>query len=66
MARLLEITYCRSAIGRPPNQRRTIAALGLTKLHDTVRRPDNESVRGMVNTVSHLVTWREAEESETA
>lgn len=66
MARVLEITYRRSAIGRPPNQRRTIAALGLSKLHDTVHRPDNESVRGMVNTVSHLITWREVEEEEIA
>lgn len=66
MARVLEITYLRSAIGRPPNQRRTIAALGLSKLHGTVRRPDNPSVRGMVDTVSHLVDWREIEEGETA
>ena len=41
MARLLEITYTRSAIGRLPNQRRTIEALGLRKLHDQVQHEDN-------------------------
>ncbi len=66
MARVLEITYRRSAIGRPPTQRRTIEALGLHKLHDTVRRPDSPSIRGMVDRVSHLVVWREIEEGETA
>lgn len=65
MARVLEITYRRSAIGRPPSQRRTIAALGLHKLHETVRRPDTPSIRGMVDSVSHLVAWRELEEGET-
>ncbi|MDQ2743157.1 MAG: 50S ribosomal protein L30, partial [Chloroflexota bacterium] len=61
----LEITYTRSSIGRLPKQRRTIAALGLRKLHDSVRQPDNPSIRGMVESVQHLVTWREIAEGET-
>lgn len=64
MPRQLEITYTRSAIGRQPNQRRTLEALGLRKLNDTVRRPDNASVRGMIHTIQHLLTWREIEEGE--
>jgi len=64
MARLLEITYSRSAIGRLPNQRRTIEALGLHKLNDRVRHQDNATIRGMINTVHHLVTWQEVEEDE--
>jgi large subunit ribosomal protein L30 len=66
MPRRLEITYSRSAIGRSERQKRTLAALGLSKLHQTVLRPDNESVRGMVASIKHLLTWREVEEGEEA
>ncbi|HZU12023.1 MAG TPA: 50S ribosomal protein L30 [Chloroflexota bacterium] len=62
MPRQLEITYTRSAIGRSERQRRTLEALGLRKLNQTVRRPDNESTRGMVHRIQHLLTWREVEE----
>jgi large subunit ribosomal protein L30 len=62
MARQIEITYTRSAIGRSGRQRRTLEALGLRKLQQSVRRPDNPTTRGMVDSVSHLVTWREVEE----
>lgn len=61
----LEITYTRSAIGRTQRQRRTLEALGLHRLHDTVRHKDQETIRGMINKVAHLVTWREIEEGET-
>ncbi len=54
MARL-QITWKKSAIGRPQRQRRTIEALGLRKLHQTVEHEDTPQIRGMVNTVSHLV-----------
>jgi large subunit ribosomal protein L30 len=62
MAKQLEITYTRSAIGRPGRQRRTLEALGLRRLHQTVLKPDNATTRGMVDSVSHLITWREVEE----
>ena len=58
----LEITYRRSSVGRSDRQKRTIRALGLTKLHQTVLHPDNASVRGMIDSVQHLVSWREVEE----
>ena len=64
MARLLEVTYARSAIGRSPNQRRTVEALGLRKLQDRVRHEDTPTIRGMIDTVRHLVTWREIEQGE--
>ncbi|GAC1406323.1 MAG: 50S ribosomal protein L30 [Chloroflexota bacterium] len=63
MTQLLEIQYTRSAIGRNPQQRRTVEALGLRKLQDTVRHADNPTIRGMVHSVKHLVTCREIEES---
>ena len=62
MATLLEITYTRSAIGRSDRQRRTIEALGLKRLHHTVRQEDNASIRGMIKSVQHLLTWREVED----
>ena len=57
--RTLRITLVRSTIGRPADQGRTIKSLGLRKLNSTVERPDNPSIRGMVNKISHLVKVEE-------
>ncbi len=51
----IKITWVRSTIGRPQNQRRIIASLGLHRLHHTVVHQDSPTIRGMVNKVSHLV-----------
>jgi large subunit ribosomal protein L30 len=61
MAKKLEITLKRSTIGRKPDQRKTVEALGLRKLHQTVVHQDNDAIRGMVNKVSHLVEVKEVE-----
>lgn len=55
MADKLVITWRKSAIGYRENQKRTIQALGLKRLGHTVEQPDNRAVRGMINTVRHLV-----------
>ena len=55
----LKITLKRSIIGRPQNQSDTVKALGLTKLNSTVVKPANDAIKGMVNTVSHLVDVEE-------
>ena len=52
---VLRITLKKSGIGNREFQKRTIRALGLRRLNQTVERPDNESIRGMVQTVQHLV-----------
>lgn len=52
---MLKITLKKSLIGFPEVQRRTAAALGLTKLQKTVLRPDNGAVRGMVFKLKHVV-----------
>ena len=52
----LRITYTKSAIGYPKNQKATVVALGLKKLNQTVEHVDNPQIRGMVHTVQHLVT----------
>ncbi len=58
--KMLRVTYSKSAIGYNKEQKRTIAALGLRKLRQTVERPDTPAVRGMIARVSHLVTVEEA------
>lgn len=55
----LRITLVRSTIGKPGVQGRTVQALGLRKLNSTVVRPDNPSIRGMVNSINHLVKVEE-------
>jgi large subunit ribosomal protein L30 len=56
---MLRITLVRSTIGRPRDQGRTVESLGLRKLHATVERPDNPSIRGMVSKIRHLVQVEE-------
>jgi large subunit ribosomal protein L30 len=51
----LKITLRRSLIGCTQEQRRTARSLGLRKIRQSVRRPDNDSVRGMVRALAHLV-----------
>ncbi|KOP79693.1 50S ribosomal protein L30 [Lysinibacillus sp. FJAT-14745] len=59
MANKLEITLTKSVIGSKPAQRKTIEALGLRKLHQTVEKADNAATRGMIDVVAHLVTVKE-------
>ena len=59
MANKLEITLTKSVIGSKPAQRKTIEALGLKKINQTVAHEDNVAIRGMINVVSHLVTVNE-------
>lgn len=57
--RRLRITWVKSAIGRSKRQKQTIRALGLRRLNQTVERPDTHDIRGMINSVSHLVAVEE-------
>ncbi|MFQ5879809.1 MAG: 50S ribosomal protein L30 [Dehalococcoidia bacterium] len=61
MARL-RITWKKSAIGYRRDQRRTIWALGLSRLGQTVEHGDSASVRGMIGKVKHLVAVERVEE----
>ncbi len=56
----LRITQVRSAIACPADQKATVRALGLKRLHHTVEKVDNPAVRGMITKVSHLVKVEEA------
>ncbi len=60
MAKTVMITLVKSPIGRLPKQRATLKALGLTKMHKSVEKVNNEFIQGMINTVSHLVKVEES------
>ena len=54
-AKKIRLQYYRSAISTPVKHKLVIKGLGFTRLNQVVERVDNESVRGMVKTVPHLV-----------
>ena len=59
MAEKLKITLVKSTIGAVPKHKKTVEAMGLTKLHKTVELPDNAAVRGQIQQVRHLVKVEE-------
>jgi large subunit ribosomal protein L30 len=56
----LKITWTKSTIGYPQDQRRTIKALGLNRLNQSVVHNDCGAVRGMILKVRHLLKVEEA------
>lgn len=56
---MLKVTLVKSTICCPQDQKDTVKALGLRKLHATVMKPDNAAVRGQIFKVKHLVTVEE-------
>ena len=60
MADTIKVTLVKSPIGAVPKHKKTVAAMGLTKMHKTVEMPDNDAVRGMIWHVRHLVKVEEA------
>ncbi|HLY34100.1 MAG TPA: 50S ribosomal protein L30 [Jatrophihabitantaceae bacterium] len=57
----LKITQTKSGIGKKQNQRETLRTLGLKRVHDVVVKEDRPEIRGMVKTVTHLVSVEEVE-----
>lgn len=55
----LKLTQVKSQIGRKYDQDRTLKALGLGRIGKTKELPDNESVRGMIFKVKHLIEVEE-------
>jgi large subunit ribosomal protein L30 len=62
----LRITYAKSAIGYSKQQKDTIRSLGLRKLNSVVVKDDNESIRGMIFKVQHLVKIEEVPDDSVA
>jgi large subunit ribosomal protein L30 len=55
----LRITLKKSTIKAKADQKATVAALGLRKIGQTVEQKDNPQIRGMIEKVSHLVSFEE-------
>lgn len=58
MARV-RVTLTKSLIGRKPDQKATVAALGLKKLGSTVEHEATPQIRGMINKVDFMVKVEE-------
>lgn len=55
----IRVTQVRSKIGRPERQKRTLEALGLRKMNQSIEHEATPQILGMVNAVSHLVKVEE-------
>ena len=62
MAGMVKVTLVKSMIGRPEKHRRVLRGMGLTKLNRTVELKDTPEVRGMIQTVCHLVKAEETQD----
>jgi large subunit ribosomal protein L30 len=52
----LSVTLVKSGIGYKEDQKRTLKALGLRRMNQSVEHEDSAAIRGMINKVRHLVT----------
>ena len=59
--KLLAVTLIRSGISKPYWQKRTLQALGLTKIHKTMIHKNSPSVTGMLSSVKELIRVRPIE-----
>ena len=51
----IKVKQIKSRIGAPKDQKRTLDALGLTKMNKVVEHEATPSIMGMINKVKHLV-----------
>ena len=56
---MLKITQIKSAIGYKPKAKSTLAALGLRKLNQTVKKNDTPQIRGMLKKIEYLLKVEE-------
>jgi len=52
---LVRITYVKCGLHRPPDIRKTLKALGLVHLHQSVIHKNIRPIRGMINRVKRYV-----------
>tara|TARA_Y100001970_G_scaffold50812_1_gene64366 strand:- start:2805 stop:2993 length:189 start_codon:yes stop_codon:yes gene_type:complete len=55
----IKITLTKSPIGYKKNAKRTLEALGLTKMNQSVEHNITDSIIGMIDTVNYLVKTEE-------
>ena len=56
----LKVTQIKSSIGHTRRAKDTLKALGIHRMHQTVVKPDNPAMRGMIARIRHLVEVEEA------
>ena len=59
MAKQVKITLIKSTIGQKPAKVATVRSLSLKKLNSSVVQEENDAIKGMIATVSHLVKVEE-------
>ena len=52
----IKVKQTKSRIGAPKDQKRTLDAMGLTKMNRVVELEDSPVTQGMIRKVRHLVT----------
>ena len=57
----IKVSQVKSGIGGKQNQRDTLRTLGLKRVGDVAVKEDRPEIRGMLNTVSHLITVEEVD-----
>ena len=57
----LKVQQKRSTIGCKQNQRDTLRTLGLKRIGDVVVKEDRPEIRGMLQTVRHLIVVEEVD-----
>ena len=55
----IRVTLIRSPIGYTKDQKATVRALGLHRMHETVEHKDTPAVRGMLAKIIHLLKIEE-------
>ncbi|MBO5082586.1 MAG: 50S ribosomal protein L30 [Lachnospiraceae bacterium] len=58
--KMLKVTLVKSTIGAVPKHKKTVEAMGLTKLNKTVLLPDNAATKGQIQQVGYLLKVEEA------
>lgn len=53
---MIRIVLKRGYVGIPDSQKKILAALGLRKIGTAVERRENDSVKGMIRKVAHLIS----------
>ena len=56
----IRLTLVKSPIGYQLRQKRTVRALGLRRVHQTVEVADSPAIRGMIAKIPHLLKVEEA------
>lgn len=57
----LQIKLVKSTIGRLDKHKKTVEALGLKKIGQTVEKEDNAAIRGMIDSIEFMLEVKEVE-----